>query len=843
MERGVTHYREGHPVAALRALRGVRTAVARSAQAEEPRSLEVVAKALMRESAPAFELTGDLTASLALLEEASALAARIGDPGLEVKIRGQRALVTLRSGDTRGALRAFDAAAELLEEADLLDRSIVMLNRGALHLEHVDLRRAAEDLAASLAYAERSPDPEARRMEVMARHNLGYVDFLAGRIPAALGALERAQRDSGELHPTAGLDRARVLREAGLFDDAEELLARVGEVLREGRLWQDLGETELVRAECALVAGDLTRARSLTLAALRRFARRGNVRWERKAELLLLRCEDALAETRHGAARVRALRALVESATAYAERCRVEGRRDLGRMATLVACEARLRLGEGATEPLPRQRASDPLQVRLQTREVRALAAFVDGRPAQAAAEVRAGLAELGGYQQSLGSLDLRTASAVHGSALARLGLDIAWETGSPARVLALIEQARAVSTRLPPVSPPGDEITASLLSDLRQVEEDARALEGDPAAEDTLAGLRVRAGDLQRRIRARAWEIEGGTGGVLAAPRPAQIRSAAHESGTAFVSFARRQGRWVAVTVCGRRTTLHDLGHVAEVTAVGRRVRADLDALALPMLPAPLRASMRRSLETGLARLDALLLAPLPCADRAVVVSVSGDLVMLPWGLLPSRVGHPTVVTPSAASWLRGRERRRPSRVQVVAVGGPDLHRSTDEAARVATLWPEGRGLTGTTATTAEVTRALVGADLVHVAAHGTHRQDNPLFSSVRLADGHLYAYELDAAAGLAGCVVLSACEAGLATIRPGDESLGLSHVLLQLGTASVISGVSRVADDVAADLMERLHRALSVGDDSAMALARAQEEALRGGEAVPFVAFGATW
>ena len=61
-----------------------------------------------------------------------------------------------------------------------------MLNRGVLHLEHADLERA-----------QRGPDPvrrlrrDRRRapgLESMARHNLGYVDFLAGRIPRAIAA-------------------------------------------------------------------------------------------------------------------------------------------------------------------------------------------------------------------------------------------------------------------------------------------------------------------------------------------------------------------------------------------------------------------------------------------------------------------------------------------------------------------------------------------------------------------------------------------------------------------------------------------------------------------------------
>src|SRR5690349_23823586 len=119
----------------------------------------------------------------------------------------------------------------------------------------------------------------------------------------------------------------------------------------------------------------------------------------------------------------------------------------------------------------------------------------------------------------------------------------------------------------------------------------------------------------------------------------------------------------------------------------------------------------------------------------------------------------------------------------------------------------------------------ALTRADLVHVAAHGTYRQDNPLFSSVRLADGALYAYELSRSGeGFAGCVVLSACDAGLATFRPGDESLGLAQVLLQLGAQVVVAAVARVNDEASARLMARLHADLASGQDTATALARVQ-------------------
>jgi CHAT domain-containing protein len=134
----------------------------------------------------------------------------------------------------------------------------------------------------------------------------------------------------------------------------------------------------------------------------------------------------------------------------------------------------------------------------------------------------------------------------------------------------------------------------------------------------------------------------------------------------------------------------------------------------------------------------------------------------------------------------------------------------------------------------------ALASATVVHVAAHGQHQAENPLFSSIRLVDGPLFAYELDHTSQAAEHVVLSACELGQATIRAGDEALGLTSVLLRLGTRSVISGVARVHDDVAAEVMIGYHAALATGVDSAQALAQA---CTGSSTPAPFVCFGSAW
>lgn len=839
VEAARAHSEHGRPVVALASYRSLRRRIERSGDARAEVSAQG-AKVMLGLAAAQFEVTGRLRQALSLLSEAEVVAEGAGSAAVLASIRGQRGLILLRSGRRRDALQAFDAAAELRDAADRHDRISILLNRGVLHLDIGSLDQAAQDFQECLSSLATRRDALLRWK---ARHNLAYVDFLAGRIPRALAAMEEAERGLGGDLPSIGLlDRARVLREAGLVTDADLLLADAAEDFERAKLLQDLAETELVRAECALLEADVDRARRLARRAERLFARRENLQWQRRAQLLLLRCDRRAVDVRPPLARRAALRRLAARARQLAEDCRAERRADLARPALLLALECELR-AERAAEDLvsPQMRSVDPLQARLQTREVRALVALHRGDRVRAASEVRHGLAELGSYQGSFGSLDLRTASAVHGLPLARLGLEIADRTGSAAEFFAAVERGRAISTRLAPVGPPTDERTAELLTELRRTQEEARGLEGTAGHAEQLARLGSRAARLQREIRARAWELEGRSERPVAgSARVADVRAAARASGTAFVSYVLHAGRWRAVVASGRRPRMVDLAGDAEVLETVQRVRADLDALAMTMLPAPLADAVRRSLDAGLRALDDLLMAPLGLDGTPVVVSCSKNLVFAPWSLLPSRRGLPVVVTPSATAWLRTGPRGRRARPRVVAVAGPGLHRAEEEARHVRDSWAGAELLTGQEATTRAVREALATADVVHVAGHGTHQQESPLFSSLRLVDGPLYAYELDAQEGSAPCVVLSACEAGLATVRPGDEGLGLTNVLLHLGSRSVLAGVARVRDDVAAQVMGRVHASMASGTDSAQALADALAD---GDQVAPFVTFGSTW
>jgi len=270
------------------------------------------------------------------------------------------------------------------------------------------------------------------------------------------------------------------------------------------------------------------------------------------------------------------------------------------------------------------------------------------------------------------------------------------------------------------------------------------------------------------------------------------------------------------------------------------RRITADLDVLALNHVPEPLRASARNSLARDLRILDQLLLTPLNLPNAPLVVVPAGRLAALPWSALCSLNGQPVTIAPSAAAWLQAHARFRHRSGPVVAVAGPGLGRADQEVVGVAQHWPGCETLTGAEVTGEAFLSAIDGAYLVHVAAHGRHERESPLFSSISLVDGPVVGYDLDRIAQPPQQVVLSACELGQATVRPGDEALGLTRALLHSGTSTIISGVAKVSDVGAEKLMVDYHRRLAAGAAPAYALADALQAAT---EPIPFACFGAGW
>ena len=425
----------------------------------------------------------------------------------------------------------------------------------------------------------------------------------------------------------------------------------------------------------------------------------------------------------------------------------------------------------------------------------------------------------------------------MHGRRLAELDVTLALESGRPDLVLAAAERGRAVTNRLAPVRPPDDPAAARLLSELRQTVEALRVVEQDGRR---AAPLLRRRRELEDRIAAAAW-TRAGSGQVRSVVGLDELHGLLGDQ--ALLSFTRADGRLHAVLVADGSATLYGCGPAAAVEEQVRRVRADLDVLALPLpgggrratADEPLWAAVRASLAGSLARLDDALLRPARLRGRLVVAG-TGLLGQLPWGLLPSLRQVPVVVAPSATAWQAAHLAPPSGHRRTVAVAGPGLDRAVDEAREVGRQW-DGAVLVGPDASGAAVRTALATSRMLHVAAHGVHNTENPLFSAFRLADGPLFAHELDRSSRTPDHVVLSACEAGLATIRPGRRGAGAHQRVAPAGHPHVVAGVGRVGDEAAAAAMADYHARLRAGADSAAALA----DALGAAPDLPLSCFGA--
>ena len=643
----------------------------------------------------------------------------------------------------------------------------------------------------------------------------------------------RAAGDDG-VEPIYRLDRARILHAAGLLAEAYAELGSAVSGFREHKSLQDEGECELARATIALTESRFADARTRARTARRLFDRRGSSAWSLVARLTELRAAVGLG---------RGLARITTESEELARQLAAAGLPEDARFAELladIAHEHGVRTA-GAPAGPPALVSGEGILTRLYAREVRAGHAMRARDAASARREVAAGLRELQRYQSSFGSLDLQTAVVRHGRALAAMGLRTAVEQGTPSTVFAWSERARATASRLPPVRPPDDPEAARLLEELRYIRTEQRTAElsgrDDPA-------LRQRRSEVERLVRQRSWYAPG-AGDVEEPVSMARFRRAlAATPGATFVAHMVVGADVYALVVTGRRSTVVALGPVDDALQRIRRLRADLDALALRNVPDPIRRSVSASVARGLDGLQERLWLPLQglVDDGPILLVPSGPLVAAAWTMLPALVGRPVTLARSATAWLRAHEAAEPlgaDTTRVVLAAGPDLARADEEVSEIGSLWARVTSFTGDDARGAPLLAAADGADIVHLAAHGVHEAANPLFSALRLADGPLFGYDLARMHVAPRLVVLSACELGQVTERPGDEVVGMTAALLHQGVGAVVASVAKVSDDVAFEVTLALHRRLRQGEPPSLALAAATQNQ----PCAPFVVFGAGW
>ncbi len=742
----------------------------------------------------------------------------------------QRALVLQRGlGRAEDSLEEYSRAIPVLSAAgDLVwsarahnNRSQLFAYRGDVEPAIADQRRAVELFRAT----------GRSHLAAQAKSDLAWLVGISGRIPESLRLLDEAAEQLPDNDPIARLDRADILMRAGLITDAVTTARETSTWLSERDIGWDVvaAEAELLLAQASLRAGRLDDAVAHAATAERMFRTQGRGSWKVLADYVIevaaLRddavdaripdpsqghprsTESTIRELEEQGWRSHGLDLRIAAATRARERGWLDQARDL--------------IDSPVHDP------NDLLDVRARTVHAQALRALLDGNRRSAAGALARAWSLTERQRCLVGAAELRAMVSGHSAGIVELALEQAAAHRSAPRVLLWAERGRAATLRFPPALPPDDPQLAGALGHLRL------AAHADVGSRLTGHVDRAAATDRARSEQAivRLTRQSTGSASSLAPVGAADVRDRA--DGAAFVEYVVIKGDLVAVVVGRRRSSLVPLGPLAAVTSDISRLEFVLRRMASGFgggrgIVEGRGASTTSSLAAAALDVQRRLLDPVRSllGDEDVVLSPTGPLWRIPWSTLPHLRGRPVSLAPSATLWCRARDRRMPARPRVLAVAGPRLAAAQAEVEAVRSAYSGVVTLQGADADAASVTRELRLADVAHLAVHGTLRADNPLFSTLELADGPLTGYDLERLSPMPHTMILPACHSGEGRALAPDEVLGLAWTLLGAGASSVVATLTAVPDAPTADLMSRLHRALSTGASPATALAGAQAD-----------------
>ncbi len=320
------------------------------------------------------------------------------------------------------------------------------------------------------------------------------------------------------------------------------------------------------------------------------------------------------------------------------------------------------------------------------------------------------------------------------------------------------------------------------------------------------------------------------------------------------LIEFVEIEGVFSAFVVTGRRVQfVRDVASAADVAAALDDLHFQFGALRYGTADMErFLGQMRSRAEACLASLNELLMRPLE------KLLIGDSLVIVPAGLLHYVPFHALYndgyvaerfevsYAPSASVWSKLQERPRRKIEDSLLVGFADerIPLVEGEIDAVRRIVPKAKALVGEKATFSAFSRNSPTRDLIHLACHGQFRAENPMFSSLHLADGWVTVRDICEQRIDAELVVLSACETGLNKVFAGDEILGLARGFLTAGAASLIVSLWTVNDAAASVLMRDLYGEMQRGLRPAASLRQAQLNSIARGEHPylwsPFVLIG---
>lgn len=763
---------------------------ARSMQAFESAVATASANGLTREAVENAISLAMATASNGRYEEAMALLDSL-DPGPDHvgTVVFQRGTVLAMSGRLSDAAPILEESVPLLEAAGnrpILARAYK--NLGLIAFMRGDPTTAIERSKQAIDAFNELDDA----LEVAATgHNLGLALAAGGDL---VEALEWFNRSLPELEAIVGPNfepgRCQTLLAAGLFEEAHEEALRLAQRLHQLGMVGEEPEALLLAAEASLLLGQAAQAGEEAARAATVFNGQARDIWAARARLLeweaiggpedpslFDRLIDLLDVSGMAAAAVRARAAAATSAARQGEVARAR------------------KLLEDADPMTGQPSLATEIQLRLASVEIKR--AIGDRRGA--AATAAAGMRLLDRHQRSVGAIDVRAGLGRHAARLAVHGLALAIDSRRPRSVWRWMERSRATALAIRPVRPPRSDEVAALLPELRSLSAAAERPDSDATTRRQLARLESRIADLTRASAGVTTDTSDGFD-------PQRILEGL--DGRCLIELARVASTLWAVVAFRRTVRMVEIGP-ALAWNTESRVLSSAVRQALTRTDYPVDRLARR-----LAPWRELIRRLLPADAAALVAVPAHDLGPIPWTLVSP---IPVTVEPSSVTWLRATERPGDA-IRVAAMAGPGLRYARPEVEAVAAAHHT-TALPGV-ASAPDMLSTLPTVDVIHLACHGRFRQDQPMFTSIKLADGDVHLHEIEQVSPLPSLVVLSSCETGSVS---GSESemLGMASVLMNAGVRTVVASPWPIPDseDTVAS-MTSFHQALAAGREPAECL-----------------------
>jgi CHAT domain-containing protein/predicted negative regulator of RcsB-dependent stress response len=321
-----------------------------------------------------------------------------------------------------------------------------------------------------------------------------------------------------------------------------------------------------------------------------------------------------------------------------------------------------------------------------------------------------------------------------------------------------------------------------------------------------------------------------------IARTNPLEDARRALPAGAALVEFFTVRENFVAAIVTRDSLDIAPLTPLSRVSNLMRMVDFQISKFRLAAdYLRTFEKSLLGSIEAHLGELYTELMAPLRSrfSARHLVIVPHGILHYLPFHALfdgERYLADSFTISYAPSAGIFALCQRKPSRASgaPLVIGVPDSRAPfiQNEAESVSRALPNSELILGAEEGEAALREKGAESRLIHIATHGQHRPDNPLFSGIRLGKSYLNLYDLYQLRLNADLVTLSGCATGMNVVSAGDELLGLMRGLLHAGARSLLLTLWDVQDRTTADFMALFYRHLAATADTSVALQDAMAE-----------------